>query len=83
MPSDVKTMTAKAKTTTPKLLWNERGAIGCDRPGHAPYTGSDTWVWERWQRITPREAAEFEREVGRPPACESCEADSRRPRLAD
>jgi len=83
MRSEVTTMTSKTATMTPRLLWSEHGAIGCELPGHAPYPGSDTYVWERWRRITPREAAEFEREVGRPPACEACLADSRRPRRAD
>ena len=27
----------ETKTATPRLLWNERGAIGCELPGHAPY----------------------------------------------
>lgn len=56
------------KTTKPDLYWSERGQIGCLLPGHAPYRGTDTWVWERWKAITSREAAEFEREVGRPPS---------------
>lgn len=66
------------KTQTPRLLWNERGQIGCELPGHAPHRGTDTWVWQRWKRITPREAAEFERELGHPPRCEVCAADARR-----
>ena len=64
--------------TKPTLYWSERGQIGCAQPGHAPYRGSDTWVWERWKKITPREAAEFEREVRRPPSCETCDAIARR-----
>jgi hypothetical protein len=68
----------KATTTkTPHLLWSERGAIGCSIPGHAPYRNSDTWIWERWKRITPREAGAFEREVGRRPSCETCDAIAR------
>ena len=31
------------------LLWSERGAVTC--ADHAPYKGSDTWRWERWQRV--------------------------------
>jgi hypothetical protein len=64
-------------TTKPDLLWNERGQIGCTIPTHAPYRGSDTWVWERWKKITRRQAEEFEREVGHPPACETCQAIER------
>lgn len=67
----------KTKTTHPILFWSERGQIGCATPGHAPYTGSDTWVWERWKKITPREAGQFEREVRRPPSCETCAAIAR------
>jgi len=64
-------------TTKPLLYVSERGQIGCALPGHAPYPGTDTWVWERWNPITPREAAEFEREIGRPPVCETCAAIAR------
>ena len=73
------------KTTTkrPQLLWNERGQVGCTIPGHAPYPGTDSWVWERWKRITPREAAAFAREVGRSPSCETCNAIARRARDDD
>jgi hypothetical protein len=67
-------------TKKPELLWSERGQTGCSLPGHAPYRGSDTWVWERWRKVTPREAAAFERELGRPIACECCEAIARRER---
>lgn len=65
------------RTETPKLPWSEHGQIGCDRPGHAPYRGTDTWVWGRWKQITPREAAEFERELEHPPRCETCPTTAR------
>jgi hypothetical protein len=68
------TTTTKAK---PDLFWNERGRIGCAIPAHAPYRGSDTWMWERWKRVTPRDASQFERQVGRPIACETCAAIAR------
>ena len=64
--------------TKPQLLWNERGRVGCSIPGHAPYRGTDTWIWERWTRVTPAEATQFQREVGRPIACEACAAIARR-----
>ena len=31
------------------LFWSERGRITCAQ--HAPYRGSDTWNWERWQPV--------------------------------
>ena len=71
-------MTTKMKTVTARLFWNERGQIGCELPGHAPYRGTDSWKWERWKRITPAQAGAFERELGRPPACEVCAAIARR-----
>jgi len=71
-------MTTSSPTTPKPLLYmSERGQIGCAAPGHAPYRGTDTWIWERWKSLTPREAAEFESDVGRPPACEVCTANAR------
>jgi len=58
------------------LYWSQRGAIACDR--HMPFPGSDTFVWDDWRPITMVEATSFEREVGRPPACDACEAIRRR-----
>jgi hypothetical protein len=71
------TTTNATKTTKPLVYMSERGQIGCPLPGHAPYPGTDTWTWERWRKITPREAAEFEREIGRPPSFETCTAIAR------
>ena len=67
-------------TTTKKkrLLWNERGQIGCELPGHAPYRGSDTWICERWRPISLNERIEFEAELGHAANCESCAASARR-----
>ena len=65
-------------TTKPDLYWNERGQTGCSQPGHAPYRGTDTWVWERWRRITLREAVAFERELGHAVTCEVCAVRARR-----
>jgi len=62
-------------TAAAELLWSEGGEISC--PEHAPYRGSDTWAWGQWRPITAAEAAGFEREVGWPPACESCAAIAR------
>ena len=36
---------------TPTVLyWNERGAIACEK--HIPFKGSDTWVFERWAKMS-------------------------------
>ncbi len=66
------------KPTKPTLLWSEDGQIGCTLPTHAPFPGSDTWRSGRWRPITAREALDFEAEVGRAPACETCAAIARR-----
>lgn len=58
------------------LFWSEQGAIACSR--HAPYRGSDTWVWERWTPISRAEAAEM-RSAGLEPRCEVCGCED--PRL--
>jgi hypothetical protein len=63
-------------TTTDDLLWDEQGQIACT--AHAPYAGSDTFVYGRWRAIRSDEADGFEREVGRQPACETCAAIARR-----
>ena len=44
---------------------------------HIPYPGSDTWVWERWEEITPETMVEIDREGGRV-ACEGCGKEPRR-----
>lgn len=62
-------------TTTTELLWSERGAISCRE--HAPQEGTDTWVWGRWRPLTLAETTEFEHEVGRQPACETCASRAR------
>jgi hypothetical protein len=66
---------------TPTLLWNERGQIGCELPGHAPHKGSDTWRFEHWKKIPP---GEFRKEGSTvfglrdtALACEVCKAGGR------
>jgi hypothetical protein len=54
------------------LYTDERGEIECEE--HAPPPMSDTWWLDRWRAITKSEAAEFEREIGRAPRCETCAA---------
>jgi len=38
------------------LFWSERGAIACKM--HAPLHRSDTWNYDRWQKITPDDRLE-------------------------
>lgn len=57
------------------LYQSERGEIAC--LAHEPFTGSDSWNHDRWAPITQREAADFEREIGRAPSCETCAAMAR------
>jgi hypothetical protein len=56
------------------LFWNERGRIGCPKPGHMPFPGTDTYKWESWEPIDAKTA----REHGL--RCETCAADERRQR---
>lgn len=37
------------KTRDGHLYWNNWGHINCSL--HAPYSGSDTWLMERWERV--------------------------------
>lgn len=56
------------------LFWNERGRIGCAKPGHMPFPGTDTFVWERWEPIDEKTVRENQLK------CETCDADERRQR---
>jgi hypothetical protein len=64
---------------------SRRSSSGLDRqpapqislPGHAPYRGSDTYYFERWRVMKPAEIEAWTRDVGRPPACETCRSDER------
>ena len=53
-----------------QVFWNEQGSIVC-ACCHIPYPGTDTWVWERWEEITPADMVEIDRQGGRV-ACEGC-----------
>ena len=59
-----------------QVFWNERGSVVCACCS-IPYPGSDTWVWERWEEITPEVLAEIERQGGHG-ACEECGREPRR-----
>jgi len=52
------------------LFWSERGEISCK--DHAPYKGSDTWQWERWQKMTDTERIEFAKHTNKSAECETC-----------
>lgn len=56
------------------LVWNEQGAICCDK--HAPYKGSDTWTQERWRPMSAKDAQDFIRAVGFC-ECETCGQSAR------
>ncbi len=56
------------ETMIKTLFWSERGAIACEK--HAPFRGSDSWVWERWERVPHEAYAETAFEL----QCETCAA---------
>ena len=71
------------RTATPRfgfqahqVFWSETGVIAC-ACCHIPYPGSDTWVWDHWEEITPDMMAEFDRQGARV-ACERCGKEPRR-----
>ena len=35
------------------LYWNNQGQIGCEQKSHVPFVGSDTFVNEQWEKISP------------------------------
>jgi hypothetical protein len=53
-----------------QVFWSELGSIIC-ACCHIPYPGSDAWVWQRREEITPEMTVEIEREGGQV-ACEGC-----------
>ena len=57
---------------TARLFWSERGQIGCAKPGHMPFPGTDTFVWERWEPLDEETARKNRLR------CESCAADELR-----
>lgn len=66
-----------ANTATPRfglkahqVFWNERGSVVC-ACCHIPYPGSDTWIHERWQEITPDMMTLIVRDGGHV-KCEGC-----------
>jgi hypothetical protein len=64
---------AKKKIET-GLYTDQRGRVTCKE--HAPLEGSDTWVCDQWKPMKPSDAARFEKEIGRAPACETCALDA-------
>ena len=59
-----------------QVFWSAQGAIVC-ACCHIPYPGSDTWVWEQWEEITPEVMVEIDRHGGQV-ACEGCGKEPRR-----
>jgi hypothetical protein len=59
-----------------QVFWNNAGAVVC-ACCHLHYPGSDTWVSEQWDEITPDVMAEIDRVGGRV-ACEGCGKEPRR-----
>ncbi len=52
------------------LFWSERGEVCCAT--HAPYPGSDTWIWQRWTAMTEMDRRGWTQVLNRAPACEVC-----------
>jgi len=52
------------------LYWSQRGEIACRQ--HAPFEGSDTWVWDDWREVTAYERFRWVYVAGRPMECECC-----------
>jgi hypothetical protein len=52
------------------LFWSERGELCCAT--HAPYPGSDTWNWERWQAMSESDRQAWTQVLKRAPSCEVC-----------
>ena len=59
-----------------QVFWSEEGAIVC-ACCHIPYPGSDTWVNERWEEITPDTMREIAASGGHV-RCEGCGKEPRR-----
>lgn len=51
------------------LFWGQNGEIAC--ANHAPYKGSDTWLWMRWEPLTIG-SAEALAKCGPVARCETC-----------
>lgn len=56
------------------LYWSESGEVACLR--HAPYVGSDTWVWGRW-RLVDLDLVRSTMSDGQIPAWLACEGCGR------
>jgi hypothetical protein len=65
---------AKKKQIETGLYTDQRGRITCRE--HAPLEGSDSWTMDQWKPMKASDAARFEKEIGRAPACETCAADA-------
>ena len=66
----MKTSKKPSRATSPTgLFWGENGEITC--ADHAPYEGSDTWLWLSWGPLAAVDAKALA-EAGHTPRCETC-----------
>ena len=66
----MKTPKTVSRTVSPTgLFWGQNGEISC--ADHAPYKGSDTWLWMRWEALAVEDAEAFAQR-GHPARCETC-----------
>jgi hypothetical protein len=60
------------------LFWSAAGQVGCNKRGHTPFVGTDTWIHEGWKKIPAAQARAWEKTIGTPPECEVCEEERKR-----
>ncbi len=66
----MKTPKTASRTVSPTgLFWGQNGEMSC--ADHAPYKGSDTWIWMRWEPLAIEDAEAFAQR-GNTPRCETC-----------
>ena len=63
------TKTPSRTVSATGLFWGQNGEIAC--ANHAPYRGSDTWLWMRWEAL-PNGAVEAFAQRGHGACCETC-----------
>ncbi len=66
----MKASKSPSRTASPMgLFWGQNGEISC--ADHAPYKGSDTWRWMRWEALAIEGAGAFAQR-GHTARCETC-----------
>ena len=59
-----------SRTASPTgLFWGQNGEISC--ADHAPYKGSDTWRWMRWEPLSVADAKALA-QLAQEAHCETC-----------